>query len=169
MPNWDLTTRGNWEKLVGETHFVVYKNNTTPNDANYDYTPIAPIYATATTHTLLVGVISSRARKHWYLGARVSQYLYVSPSMSTGLILGVQAADIKKAGLGKLTLIEFKNYNVIPYVVEVAVPYWLEDAYVEVWQYNGNVPTSEQPDFTQLLDRLEAMSQQLASIEQYGG
>ncbi|KJH69400.1 hypothetical protein [Aliterella atlantica] len=168
MPSWDLTTRENWELLTSERRSVVYKNNTTPSDLNYKYTPIPPIYVTATTHTLLVGIVSNSARVHWFLGARVSQYLYVSPSSAMGLISGVQAADSKRAGLSRLTLIEFKNYNVIPYVVEVAVPYWLEDVYVEVWQYNGQVLTGEQPNLSELLDRLEVMAQQLASLEQHG-
>lgn len=168
MPSWDLTTRGNWELLVSERRSVIYTNNTSPDSITYKYTPISPIYVTATTHTLLVGIVSNSARRHWFLGARVSQYLYVSPSAAQGLISGVQASDIKKAGLSRLTLIEFKDYNVVPYVVEVDIPYWLEDVYVEVWQYNGSVPKGEQPDLTELLDRLEIMAQQLASLEQHG-
>lgn len=161
----DLNTRGNWELLTGERRSVVYTNNTKPSDSNYKYTPISPIYTTANSRLLLVGVASNSAKSHWFLGARVSQYLYVSPSATAGFISGVQVEDTKKAGLGKLTLIEFKNYNVFPYVVELDIPYWLEDVYVEVWEYKEIGNSSEVPSFAELLNRLDALESRLERIE----
>jgi hypothetical protein len=176
MPTWDLSTRGNWELIVSESKSVVYNSGDSPDAITYEYTPIDPIYASATSHTLLVGVVSNTVRQHWFLGARVSQYLFVSPSSGQGLMSGVQVSDIYKAGLNRLTLVEFKDYRVVPYVVEVAIPYWIEQAYVEVWQYNGTMPTGSQPDFTELLNRLDAMQEKLNSLtndltnlEQYNG
>ena len=117
MPNWELATRENWELILTQQLNVIYNEGTLPTDDKYKYTPIYNIYATPQSHTLLIGIESNSARAHWYLGARVSQYLHVSPSMTSGLTSGVQAADTKKCGLNRLTLVEFKNYNVVPYVL----------------------------------------------------
>lgn len=158
MPVWDLATRENWELILSESRLVTYNNNTLPTDDRYKYTPISPIYATPSSHTLLIGTRSNSARQHWFLGARASQYLYVSPSNNFSYTSGVQALDIKKIGLNRLTLVEFKNYNVIPYVLEIDIPYWLEDIYVEVWEY-----ISTETDL--LDDRLHGIENSLIRIE----
>lgn len=133
----EIDNKTKWRNILTETRTVIYKDNTKPGDDKYFYTPISPLYVTTEAYLLLVGVHSNNAKRHWFLGARVSQYLYTSPSSSDKLIQGVQASDIKKAGLERLTLIEFPNHNVKPYVLQVEIPYWLEDVYVEVWEYIG--------------------------------
>ena len=148
---WDLSTRQNWELILSEQRVVVYQDGTLPTNDNYKYTPISPFYAALNSHILLIGTRSNSARQHWFLGARVSQFLYVSPSADFSYTSGVQASDIKRVGLNRFTLVEFKNYNVIPYVLELDIPYWLEDIYVEVWEYLG------QPE--------EALENRLADIE----
>ncbi len=167
MPTWDLGSIGNWELLISGKQEVVFLDGTNSSNLRYRYNPIPPIYTAATTHTLLVGVLSDTALEHWYLGARVSQYLFVSPSPTANLMSGVKAQDTYKAQLGRLNLVEFKNYNVIPYVVELVIPHWIEDVYFEVWQYNGIVGTPDTPNFEQLVQQLNAITQQLASLEQY--
>lgn len=136
---WDLVTRENWELILSERRVVVYKNGTSPVNDNYKYTPISPIYASPNSHILLIGTQSNSALSHWFLGARVSQYLYVSPSTTPNLISGVQTSDIKRVGLNRLTLVKFEDYGVLPYILQLEIPYWLEDIYVEVWEYQGNI------------------------------
>lgn len=158
MPVWDLTTQSNWSLLLTEQRRVVYKNNTSPANDKYKYTPIPPIYATPHSHIILIGVRSNSARLHWFLGARVSQFLYISHSNNFNYTSGVQALDIKKVGLNRLTLVEFKNYNITPYVLELDIPYWLEDIYVEVWEYNGTVGATQEfniEEIQQMLQRIE--------------
>lgn len=160
MSVWDLATRDNWELLLSDRRAVSYSSNTAPTDLRYKYTPISPIYATPQSHTLLIGTMSNSALQHWFLGAIASAYLYVSPSITSGMTSGVQAGDSKKIGLNRLTLIEFKNYDVSPYVLKLEIPYWLEDIYIEVWEYLNDV----EPD-QEIKDRLFTIEQDLERIE----
>lgn len=162
MPDWDLATRENWELILGEQRTVTYNEGTSPTDLKYKYTPISPIYATPQSHTLLIGTYSSRARTHWFLGARASQYLYVSPSVTSAFISGVQASDTQKCGLNRLTLVEFKNYDVSPYVLELDIPYWLENIYIEVWEYQGATDVSQNElDASDIIERLQRIESKI--------
>lgn len=164
MPNWDLVIRENWELILSQQLNVVYNEGTLPTDKKYKYTPISPIYATPQSHTLLIGTYSNRARAHWFLGARASQYLYVSPSMTSAFISGVQASDTKKCGLNRLTLVEFKNYDVVPYTLQLEIPYWLEDIYVEVWEYQGNIGDSQTKlDTSDIIERLQRIESKIST------
>lgn len=155
---WDLATRENWELILSETRTVTYKDGTLPTNEKYNYTPIQPIFTNPNSHTVLVGTHSNSAPAHWFLGARVSQYLYVSPSTNTNLISGVGTSEIKRAVLGQLTLMQFPNYNVLPYTLQIEIPYWIEDIYVEVWEYEDDVISQE-------LQELESVKAQLHDIE----
>ena len=137
MPVWDLAELGNWELILSDRRTVKYLENKKSTDLKYKYTPIAPIYTTTESYTLLIGAVSNSALQHWFLGARASQYLYVSPSQSGNFTSGVQVEGIKPIGLNRLTLVQFKNFNVVPYVLQLEIPYWLEDIYIEVWEYQG--------------------------------
>jgi len=169
MPVWDLTTRNNWELLLTERRAVTYNNNTSPNDLQYKYTPIPPIYVAPDYHTLLIGTASNSVKAHWFLGAIASQYLYVSPSGNFSTTSGVQVSDQKKIGLNRLTLVEFKNYNVSPYVLQLEIPYWIEDIYIEIWEYTGYIDqTYEGQNYQELLGRLDSIEDKLNTIEYYG-
>lgn len=159
---WDLAVAGNWNLILTEQRSVVYKNNTQPTNNQYKYTPIPPIYASPNSHVLLIGIRSNSARAHWFLGGKASQYLYVLPNDNFAYTSGVQIPDIKKLGLNRLTLVEFKNYNVIPYVLEIDIPYWLEDIYVEIWEYTGVYEDADQ-QYQTILSRLNAIEQQINS------
>lgn len=156
MSVWDLAAQGNWEIILGERRIVQQVSGTIPKRFDSAYIPIAPFYATPYSHTLLIGTQSNNALPYWFLGARASQYLYVSPSMSNNFISGVQAADSKKCGLNRLTLVEFKNYDISPYTLQLEIPYWLEDIYVEVWEYTGNMGGDQYEfDTSDIIERLQ--------------
>ena len=169
MPVWDLAGRENWELLLIEQRNVTYKDGKSPSDSRYSYTPISPIYITPQSHLLLVGLASNSALRNWFLGARASQYLFVSPSNTGNFASGVQVEDTKRLGLNRLTLFEFKNYNFTPYILQLEIPYWLEDIYVEVWQYTGSTgsdnPSGAVDAITQDLARIES---KIDAIENYG-
>ena len=162
---WDLATKQNWELLVSESRTVVYKDGTLPSQDNYKYTPISPIYANPNSHTLLIGTYSGSAREHWFLGARASQYLYVSPSTNSNLISGVQTSEIKRIGLNRLTFVQFPNYNILPYILQLEIPYWLEDIYVEVWEYQGAYYSNDE-QYENTILRLESIEEKIDRIEQ---
>lgn len=165
MSVWDLATVGNWELLLTETRIATRESTTVRPDSLYEYIPIQPIYVAPISHTLLIGTQSNTAQPHWFLGARASQFLYVSPSMSSAFVSGVQASDIQKVGLNRLTLVEFKNYDVAPYVLQLDIPYWLEDIYVEVWEYQGNIG-GEQSEFdaSDIIERLQRIENKVDAI-----
>lgn len=150
---WDLATKENWELILSDRRSVVYRDNTLPTNDEYIYTPISPIYAAPYSHVLLIGTQSNSAKEHWFLGARASQYLYVSPSTTLAFISGVQASDTKKIGLNRLTLVRFENYGVSPYTLQLEIPYWLEDIYVEVWEYQGYLVDEDQR-YEEIINRL---------------
>lgn len=161
---WDLATRENWELILSEGRTVVYTNNTLPSQDKYKYTPISPIYTTPNSHILLIGTQSNSALAHWFLGARATQYLFVSPSTNSALISGVQTSDVKRIGLNRLTLVQFPNYNILPYTLQLEIPYWLEDIYIEVWEYQGNY-ADENQQHDDLILRLDSIKTQLDRIE----
>lgn len=160
MPLWDLAIRGNWELTFTERRIATQK--TTPTAGRYFHNPIPPIYTSPNSRVLLVGTSSQYAKPNWFLGARVSQFLYVSPSPTPDLISGVQTSRTERAGLNRLTLIKFEDYGVYPYVLELKIPFWLEDIYVEIWEYKGTIddPTY-QYDIEEILRKLESIEAQL--------
>lgn len=156
---WNVANQSNWRLVLQERRTVIYKNGTSPANDEYKYTPIPLIYATLNSNVLLIGVQSNSAKKHWYLGARLSQYLYVSPSTSPNFIRGVETSDQKRIRLNNLTLVNFKDYGIYPYVLAIEIPYWLEDVYIEVWEYNQVISDSVQ------LVNAEGIFQRLGQIE----
>ncbi len=162
MSVWDLSTRENWELILSERRVAQRIPNSSSAQYEYKYIPISPIYTNPNSHTLLVGTYSETALPYWFLGARASQYLYVSPSDDYRFISGVQASDIKRVGLNRLTLIKFEDYGVLPYVLQLEIPYWLEDIYVEVWEYQ-DIITSEVEQ--KLLDIESILSDITADLE----
>lgn len=155
----NLANRENWRLILGERRTVIYKNGTSPTNDKYRYEAIDPIYVLPNSNILLVGSQSNSAKKYWYLGARISQYFYVSPSSNANFIQGVEAQEQRRIRLNNLTLVSFKDYGIYPYVLAIEVPYWLEDAYVEVWEYNQIVSDLNQQfniqEIEQRLDRIE--------------
>lgn len=159
MSAWDLATKENWELLLSERRIAQRIPNSDPT-YEYKYNAIPPIYITPNSRILLIGTQSNSAKSHWFLGARVSQYLYVSPSMNSNLISGVQTSDIKRVGLNRLTLVKFEDYGVYPYTLQLEIPYWLEDIYVEVWEYQG-VYADENQQHEELIARLDSIEEML--------
>lgn len=158
MVVWDLAKQGNWQLLLAEERIVQNRKKITAY--NYEYQPISDFFASPKSHVLLIGTISNSAKKHWYLGAKASQYLYISPSLNNNLATGVQVSDTKSIRLNHLNLVKFENYNVIPYVLRLEVPYWLEDIYIEVWEYQGKY-YGEDEQYENTIVRLEGIEEKI--------
>lgn len=164
MPVWDLATRENWELVLTDNRITVPIPGSETLYGGYSFEPIPPVYAVCNTDTVLVGTFSQSAKPYWFLGARVSQYLYVSPSMSSNFISGVQAGATQRAGLNRLTLFKFENYNVHPYTLSIETPYYIEDIYIEVWQYLAQDNT----DSDDILLRLDSIEMKLDAMANPG-
>lgn len=133
----NLSPASNWRLIAQEEKRVrVTSGNLSSN--NSTYRPIDPTFTLANSSTVLVGVTSESALPYWYLGARVSQYSYVSPSSARKFIAGVQTSEQKRIRLNQLTLINFEDYRIYPYVLATEFPYWLEHIYYEAWEYTGS-------------------------------
>lgn len=162
MPNWDLANVENWQLLLSEKRLATAK--TQPISGKNFFNPIPPVYANPNSNILLVGVQSEYAKPTWFLGARIAQFLYVSPSSYYNYTSGVQISNIRKIGLNRLTLIKFDDFDINEYVLEVAIPYWIQDIYVEVWQYLGDVRDSDE-EWVSLVERLNSIESKLDSVE----
>ncbi|MBE9193254.1 hypothetical protein IQ230_23490 [Gloeocapsopsis crepidinum LEGE 06123] len=161
MTRWDLATLDNWQLILSETR-IAQRKQPIRSDSLYEYEPISPIYTNPHSHVLLIGTYSETAKPYWFLGARASQYLYVSPSMNDRFISGVQTSDIKRIGLNRLTLVKFENYGVSPYALQLEIPYWIEDIYVEVWEYLDDIQEGGE-QYQEMLDRLNSIEDLLYS------
>jgi len=164
MTDLQLADRSNWELILTQSRIVTRSTTKELSYSLYEYEPIQPIYANPKSHLLLIGTKSETAKPHWYLGARALQYLYVSPSTSGNFTSGVQAGSSINVGLNKMTLVKFEDYDTFDYVLELQIPYWIEDIYVEVFEYKGFI----EPDSRQILDRLDSIETKIDSIENFG-
>lgn len=131
-----LSSLSNWRLIVQEERRVRFTEGSATSQES-KYRPINPIFSLAQSNIVLAGVSSDTALPHWYLGARVSQYNYISPSRSGRFIAGVQTSEQKRIRLNQLTLINFEDYKIYPYVLAAEFPYWLEHVYYEAWEYTG--------------------------------
>lgn len=92
---------------------------------------------------LMVGIDSQSARKarargrKWITGGWASQWLPIIPSSTTDFAPAVQAQVIR-CNLFQLNLIRFPDLGLSSYILNLAFPWWLEDASIEVWQYGEN-------------------------------
>lgn len=126
-----LTNAQNWNLVLSVDEEIEYVN-----DSGTDYIPITPKYLYTEAHTFLVGARSNKAKPWWFLAATLTQWLDGSPSNNPDFAQKVQVQELKRVGLNRLTLVEFKNYA-SPYTLVIEIPYWLEHIYLEVWVYVG--------------------------------
>lgn len=131
-----LVSNGDWENVLTVDETAQYLNE--PGYPAAAYFPIPKKFASVDKHVFLIGVASTIGVKPWwYLGGRVSQYLYISPSSSPDFSVGVQACQTQTLKINSMNLIQFQNFGVIPYVISIEIPYWLKDIHLEVWKYLG--------------------------------
>lgn len=162
MAIWDLSTKQNWRLLLSDSRVAEYNKEATYS--RYFHNPINPFITSPNSPILLIGTYSPTAKKHWFLGARASQYLYVSPSSTKELILGVCSGEKKRVGLRELTLVRFPNYNIFPYILQLEIPIWLDTIYVEVWEYLGQY-SDEDESIQSIISRLESIESKLENID----
>lgn len=137
MTDLQLSDGRNWNLILSQSRAVTYYPDRVLSGSLYEYDPIQPIYVSPQSHLLLVGTRSESALPYWFLGARASQFLYVSPLGTSYDVSGIQAEESKKVGLNQITLIKFQDYGVSPYVLELKIPHWIEDIQIDVWEYSN--------------------------------
>lgn len=157
MVDLELANSQNWELILTQRRAVIYHTDKVLRNSLYEYDPIQPIYANPRSHLLLIGTKSESSPSYWFLGARAAQFLYVSPSMESYVISGVQAQGTKNIGLNRITLVQFEDYGVSPYTLQLSIPRWIEDIQIEVWEYANPIVSDSQI----IIDRLDSIETKL--------
>lgn len=149
--NWDLALRKTYQSRapVAEGELQPYKPP-----------PILPITISVDSYVLAIGGKSSTAKSHWKLAAWVAPRLLFSPSSTSEFIAAVQSEKPQKVFLERLNLIQFVDFGIKPYLLEIIIPRWHTEMYLEVWKYSGAQVT------TDLLNSLNLARQKLEIIEE---
>jgi hypothetical protein len=144
--SWDLTNNLNWDLVLRNT----YKATANPNIRS-GFNPLPPVTVTVDRQVLLIGARNENAKPHWFLAATAYPRLLFSPS-STSQFLGiVQSQAGIQLGLDRLTLVQFKDFYLSPYLLEIRIPKWHQEMLLEIWKYNGAVE-----DISAELSKIEA-------------
>lgn len=128
--NWDLALRNTY---LAKTSALSTKSRFSP------YLPIPAITLVLDSYILAIGAKSSMAKSHWYLAANVTPRLLFSPSSTSDFISAVQSDQQQKIPLNQLTLVRFTDFGLTPYLLEIKIPPWHREMYLEVWKYSGEV------------------------------
>lgn len=103
-------------------------------------TPIPPISISIKSPLLLVGIGSESAKPSWYKGAYATLLLPISPSSTSQFLARVDTyRDRMICRLGYLTLLDFTYWSTPSYQLQLHFPRYIEDVFVEVWEYSENV------------------------------
>lgn len=132
--NWDIALRKTYQGRV-----PVAAGELQP----YRSPPIPPITISVDSYILAIGASSTTAKPHWKLAAWVAPRLLFSPSSTSEFIAAVQSEQSQKVSLNQLTLIQFVDFGIKPYLLEIRIPRWHTEMYLEVWKYSGEVVAAD--------------------------
>ncbi len=156
MSTSDLQDRLNWDIVLRRT----YEAQSDRSDAPRTYIPIPPIAVSVDSYTLAIGASSNKAKPSWYLAARVAPRLLFSPSSTSDFLAAVQSEEPKRIGLNRLNLIRFTDFGIKPYLLEINIPKWHTQMYLEIWKYSGTDVSS-----ADLASQLQDIRQRVIKIE----
>lgn len=129
----DFGNNLNWDLVLRQTYFA----QTTPNEPR-GFFPIPPISISVDRYTLTIGAKSTKAKSNWRLGAFVAPRLLFLPSSTSDFVAAVQSERAQPVFLNRLTLIQFTDFGITPYLLEINVPHWHQELSLEIWKYSGN-------------------------------
>ena len=122
--NWDLVLRTSYEaQLAPETR--------------RGFLPIPTKIIEVDKYTLAIGVASTKAKPTWRRGAFIAPRLLFSVSSTSEYSGLVRAANSKAVFLNQLTLVQFEDFGLTPYALEISIPFWIAQLSIEVWKYQG--------------------------------
>lgn len=150
----DFGNNLNWDLVLRQTYFAQ------PNPAYpKGYVPIPSKLIEVDRYTLAIGTSSTKAKPTWRVGAFVVPRLLFSVS-STSLYPGLVRSDKSQTVyLNQLTLLQFEDFGLTPYALDVSFPSWIHELSIEIWKYQGVYeakPVHEQiAEVRSDLDRIE--------------
>lgn len=160
----DFGNNLNWD-LVLRTTYIAELNPAYPRGL----VPIPTKVILVDRYTLIIGTKSTKAKPTWHLGAYVSPRLLFSPSSTSEFVAAVKSQQRQFIELNKLTLVQFTDFGVGAYLLEVNIPPWIEELSIEVWKYQGVENAKPLPELIQDvkvdLGRIES---KVDAIENYG-
>lgn len=128
----DLGNNLNWDLVLRRT----YVAQTTPDEPK-GFLPIPSITVLVDRHTFVIGASSTTAKPRWRLAAFANPRLLFSPSSTSEYAAIVQAERSQAVLLNRLTLVQFRDFGVNPYLLAFDVASWHQDLSLEVWKYQG--------------------------------
>ncbi len=126
--NWDLVLR---RRLVAAP----------APESRRGFLPIPPITISVDRYILAIGARSPLAKPNWYLAAYAVPRLLFSPSSTSEYIAAVQTSEKRLIGLNTLNLVQFTDFGLTPYLLEISIPPWHEEMNLEIWKYAGEEST----------------------------
>lgn len=132
--NWDLVLKTSYSaQLAPETQ--------------RGFLPIPNKIIESDKYTLAIGVSSTKAKPTWRIGAFVAPRLLFSVSSTSEYAGLVRSDNSKPVFLNQLTLVQFQDFGLTPYALEISIPFWIAELSIEVWKYQGvdnAIPVREQ-------------------------
>jgi hypothetical protein len=120
--NWDLVRRQTYTAVPGpESSFI----------------PIPPVALVCDSYLMMFGFDNTEAKPSWRFAAQVRMQLLTLPSSTSEFQASVQAFT-KGCGLRELTLVEFPDFGVLPFLAEIRIAKWHRKMYFEAWKYSGD-------------------------------
>lgn len=132
----DFGNNLNWDLVLRRSYFA----QTTPNEVK-GFLPIPSISILVDRHILTIGASSTKAKPNWYLAAYVTPKLLFSPSSTSEFVAAVQTQERRRIKLNTLNLVQFTNFGLSPYLLEISIPYWHQEMNLEIWKYQGDEST----------------------------
>jgi hypothetical protein len=143
---WNLDNSANWTLALSQTY---YAQPITPDFENY--IPIPTISLSVNSYVLLIGCRNPQAKPNWYRAGYASSRLLFTPNNTSSFATAtVQSYSGRRLNLNRLNLIKFKDFDLLPYILDINIKQWHKEMFVEVWTYSG-----ETDDIEAQLDRIE--------------
>lgn len=135
---WDFSNNLNWDLVRRQTYYA----QLITADGN-QFSPIPPITIPVDSYLLLIGCQNPNAKSSWYLAGYASNRLLFSPSSTSEFTAAVQSYSGVRLGLNRLNLVKFKDFDLLPHLLEIKLASWHKEMLIEVWKYSGTTDNIE--------------------------
>lgn len=108
-------------------------------------------YLIENSHALIIAISTSQPRPNWFTGGWASMILPFLPSSTTAYPAAV-GHEKQWISLGQMNLTIWPRF-MPTWILNLDFPYWLPDASVEIWRYDGTD--------LDVFDRLNSLEQTL--------
>lgn len=142
----DLLDSLAWNLLKREDYQILI---TKRDSTGYEYTALADLLLVVRSPILMIGISSRVSKSSWKTGGWASAKLPIVPSTTTTFTAFVEAGN-QRLLLHQLNLVRFPYLGISPYICQIQFPYWLEQAYIEVWQYGEESDGTLEPPYIDL-------------------